>query len=633
MNNFFSVTAATLKGHEITFKQKQCRVHRNGELVATGHCTNHVWYIDSMSEQVDVCVNLKTDTKVDDLTLWHQRLGHVNEKRLKSAVNKRLINGVDCINGDLPFCEACVQGKQARKPFKGSHEVQTTGKLQLVHSDVCGPMSVSSVGGSRYFVSFTDDFTRYCRGYFMKQKSEVFEKFKQYEAEVTNTTGQNIKTLRTDNGGKYTSTEFKTYLRKRGICHELSCPHTPQQNGVSERLNRTLQEMGLSQLLHSALPRCFWADALATACYVRNRLPVCPLNVSPHEKWYGKKPSVKHSRVFGCVAYALKPDVERKKMSAKSEKMRFIGYPFGTKGYRLYDEQKRRVVVRRDVVFNKADFGKQQSVVDPADSSITESLKDNSVSVDSSSAEEPASEHVDESGDPQMSTQPIRSSRQTKRPERYGEWVEYTKLHSVTEATDQTILHRLYYANICEPQTIDEALRTPEAAEWKKAADEEMKALAAMNVWKLVPLPEGKKPVGCRWVFKVKNKPDGTIERFKARVVAKGYSQKPGLDFSETFAPVVRLNTLRSLLAFAVKKKLIIHQMDVNTAFLNGDLEDEVYMEQPPGYISKGQENLVCHLQRSLYGLKQAPRCWNSTFCKHMRELGFTQLQSDFLYF
>jgi len=403
MNNFFSVTAATLKGHEITFKQKQCRVHRNGELVVTGHCTNHVWYIDSMSEQVDVCVNLKTDTKVDDLTLWHQRLGHVNEKRLKSAVNKRLINGVDCINGDLPFCEVCVQGKQARKPFKGSHEVQTTGKLQLVHSDVCGPMSVSSVGGSRYFVSFTDDFTRYCRVYFIKHKSEVFEKFKQYEAEVTNTTGQNIKTLRTDNGGKYTSTEFKTYLRKRGIRHELSCPHTPQQNGVSERLNRTLQEMGLSQLLHSALPRCFWADALATACYVRNRLPVCPLNVSPHEKWYGKKPSVKHMRVFGCVAYALKPDVERKKMSAKSEKMRFIGYPFGTKGYRLYDEQKRRVVVRRDVVFNEADFGKQQSVVDPADSSITESLKDNSVSVDSSSAEEPASEHVVESGDPQMS--------------------------------------------------------------------------------------------------------------------------------------------------------------------------------------------------------------------------------------
>jgi len=634
VNNFFSVTAATLKGHEIMFKEKQCRVHRNGELVVTGHCANHVWYIDCVSELDDACANLKTDMKVNDLILWHQRLGHVNEKRLKSAVTKHLINGVDCINGDLPFCEACVQGKQARKPFKGSCDVQTTAKLQLVHSDVCGPMSVSSVGGARYFVSFTDDFTRYSRVYFMKQKSEVFEKFKQYEAEVTNTTGQNIKTLRTDNGGEYTSAEFEAYLRKRGIRHELSCPHTPQQNGVSERLNRTLQEMGLSQLLHSALPRCFWADSLATACYVRNRLPVCPLNVSPHEKWYGKKPSVKHMRVFGCVAYALKPDGERKKMTAKSEKMRFIGYPFGTKGYRLYDEQKHRVVVRRDVVFNEADFGKQQPVVDPVDVRTTESSEDNSasrptISVGGSSAEEPVSGHVVESTEPHMSTELRRSNRQTKKPERYGEWVEYTKSHSLAEATDQRIQHCLYYANICEPQTIDEALRTPEAAEWKKAADDEMKALETMNAWKLVPLPEGKKPVGCRWVFKVKNRPDGAIERFKARLVAKGYSQKPGVDFSETFAPVVRLNTLRSLLAFAVKKKLIIHQMDVNTAFLNGHLEDEVYMEQPPGYVSEGQEDLVCHLQRSLYGLKQAPRCWNSIFCKHMRELGFTQLQSD----
>ena len=250
-----------------------------------------------------------------------------------------MINGVDNVNGKMPFCEACVQVKQTRKPFKGSYEVQTTGKLQIVHSDVCGPMSVALVGGAKYFVSFTDDFTRYCRVYFLKRKSEVFEKFKQYEAKVTTCTGQRIQTLRTDNGGKYTSAEFEAYLRSRGIRHDLTTPYTPQQNGVSQRLNRTLQEMGLSQLVHPEMPRCFWADALATTCYVRNRIPVCPLHVAPHEKWYGNKPSVKHMRVFGCIAYALKPSPERKKMRVKSEKMRFIGYPFGTKGYRLYDKK------------------------------------------------------------------------------------------------------------------------------------------------------------------------------------------------------------------------------------------------------------------------------------------------------
>ena len=630
VNNFFSVTAATLKGHAVTFKQKQCTIQKNGKLTATGHCANNVWYIDCSSACDDVCSKLKTDVNVNDLTLWHQRLGHVNEKRLKTAVNKHLITGVEYVNGDLPFCEACVQGKQTREPFKGSADVQSTEKLQLVHSDVCGPMSVASMGSAKYFVTFTDDFTRYCRVYFLKKKSEVFEKFKQYEAEVTNCSGKKIKTLRTDNGGEYTSTEFEAYLRKKGIRHEVSTPYTPQQNGVSERLNRSLQEMALSQLVHAELLKSFWADSLATACYVRNRLPVNPLNISPHEKWYGKKPNVKHVRVFGCIAYALKPNLERQKMTAKSDKMRFIGYPFGTKGYRLYDKQKHRVVVRRDVVFNETDFGKQRPVVDPG-------LKDNCVPCPAVSVNVPTGNPNVEGQQPvdhDVAESPVtgtrQSTRQVKKPDRYGEWIEENKFISCDTVTDdQKVQHCLYFHNICEPKTFDEALRTSEAEQWKEAANEEMKALETMNTWKLVPLPEGKKPVGCKWVFKVKNKPDGTVERFKARLVAKGYSQKPGIDFNETFAPVVRLNTLRSLLAYAVEKNLLIHQLDVNTAFLNGNLEEEVYMEQPPGYVTKGQEHLVCLLQRSLYGLKQSPRCWNATFCKYMKELGFTQLQSD----
>jgi len=135
--------------------------------------------------------------------------------------------------------------------------------------------------------------------------------------------------------------------------------------------------------------------------------------------------------------------------------------------------------------------------------------------------------------------------------------------------------------------------------------------------------------VSCKWVFKVKNKPDGSIDCFKARLVAKGYSQQPGIDYTETFASVVRLNSLRSLLAYAVSKKLLIHQIDVVTAFLNGTLAEEVYMEQPPGYVKKGQEDLVCYLQRSLYGLKQSSRCWNKTFTEYLKELKFVQLKAD----
>ena len=185
-----------------------------------------------------------------------------------------------CI-GKLPFCEACVQGKQTQKPFRGVSDVQTTETLQLIHSDVCGPMSVDSLENSRYFVTFTDDFSRFCHVYFLKRKSEVLTKFKEFHAEVTNLLGKRMKVLRTDNGGEYVSAEFEQYLKEHGIIHEVTTPYTPQQNGISERLNRTLQKLALSQILHASLPKCFWADSIATACYVRNRLPVCPLNVTP----------------------------------------------------------------------------------------------------------------------------------------------------------------------------------------------------------------------------------------------------------------------------------------------------------------------------------------------------------------
>ena len=164
--------------------------------------------------------------------------------------------------------------------------------------------------------------------------------------------------MRTNNGGEYCSYEYEQYLKRYGIRHEVTTSHTPQRNEVSERLNRNLQEMTLSQIAHAGLSKTFWADSVATACYIRNRLPVCPLNVSQYERWYDKKPNVKDMHVFGCVAYALKLGQERSKMDPKCEKMWFVGYPLNATGYRLYDEKRNRVIVRHDVVFNETDFDK-----------------------------------------------------------------------------------------------------------------------------------------------------------------------------------------------------------------------------------------------------------------------------------
>ena len=164
---------------------------------------------------------------------------------------------------------------------------------------------------------------------------------------------------------------------------------------------------------------------------------------------------------------------------------------------------------------------------------------------------------------------------------------------------------------------------------WKAAADAEYQSLIENKTWELVKLPDNRSVIGCKWIFKVKYGDQGQVERFKGRLVAKGYSQKYGIDYDETFSPVVRFDSIRALLAFAVQKKMLIHQMDVVAAFLHGDLEEDIYMEQPEGYVIPGKEDMVCKLKKSLYGLKQSPRCWNQAFTESLKSLNFTQSQAE----
>ena len=175
------------------------------------------------------------------------------------------------------------------------------------------------------------------------------------------------------------------------------------------------------------------------------------------------------------------------------------------------------------------------------------------------------------------------------------------------------------------PRNIEEAILYEH---WKIAVYDEMKALQNNNTWELTTLPDRKKPVGCKWVFTVKYKADGTVERYKARLVAKGYTQTYGIDYQETFSPVAKLNTIRILLSLAANLDWPLHQFDVKNTFLHGDLEEEVYMDIPPGFTGiKGK--MVCRLTKSLYGLKQSPRAWFGKFSLAMRKNGFSQSNSD----
>src|ERR1041385_7160348 len=250
-------------------------------------------------------------------------------------------------------CEACLMGKLTWTPFTG-HVERVTDLLERIHSDVCGPMSIPARGGYLYFVTFTDDLGRYGYIYLMKQKSETFEKFKEFQNEVENHRDKKIKFLRSDRGGEYLSHEFREHLIERGIVSQLTPPRTPQRNGVSERRNRTLLDMVRSMMSLTDLPLSFWGYALETAAFTLNMAPSKSVETTPYELWFGNKPKLSFLKVWGCDVYVkkLQPD----KLEPKAEKCIFIGYPKETIGYTFYHRSEGKIFVAKNGSFLEKEF-------------------------------------------------------------------------------------------------------------------------------------------------------------------------------------------------------------------------------------------------------------------------------------
>jgi transposase InsO family protein len=228
----------------------------------------------------------------NDAFLWHLRLGHINTKRIQRLVKDGLLGPLDF--NHYPVCESCLEGKMTKRPFSAKGH-RATDLLELVHTDVCGPMSTQARGGYEYFITFTDDYSRYGYVYLMRRKSESFEKFKEFRAEAEKQLGKHIRALRSDRGGEYFLGEFKDHLSEAGIVSQLTAPGTPQQNGVSERRNRTLLEMVRAMMSFATLPTSFWGYALETAAYLLNLVPSKSVSKVPFELWTGRKPSINMS--------------------------------------------------------------------------------------------------------------------------------------------------------------------------------------------------------------------------------------------------------------------------------------------------------------------------------------------------
>jgi transposase InsO family protein len=338
--NMFSVRALTKKGISVKFDGEKCAIMKGDDVVAAADAKQQLYEINCAYKAM-----LTGFAKNDNcLHTWHRHSGHRNPNSVKLLVKKSHVTGMhtDKCNERI-LCDTCIKGKMERLPFPKVSTTKTKSMLDLVHSDLCGPMETQTPSGKRYVLTLIDDFSRYCTMYLLAKKSEVSENVQDFVQNCMNKFGCKPKIIRSDKEGEYLSNELLSFFKKNGIKHQMTAPYSPQQNGVAERKNRSLIEMARCMLIDAGIPSQFWGEAVVTTNYLQNCLPTRAIEKTPFEKCHGEKPDVKHLQIFGFRVFMHIPNERRRKLDHKALEITFIGYSDGSKAYRLLDTATNRV--------------------------------------------------------------------------------------------------------------------------------------------------------------------------------------------------------------------------------------------------------------------------------------------------
>ena len=618
--SLFSVSQAASKGVVTKFDSKGCYLEKDGRLVGQGISQNGIFKL-MFSKIEDKAIAAMAAT--DKGSLWHQRLGHLGVASMMKMIQNKMVTGLNIHTCSIDFCGNCAIGKLAKTKFPKGSQRQTK-PLDIIHMDLCGPMEVPTPSNYRYFMVLVDDATRYTHVSLLKRKEEAFEQFKLFKVRAENFLSRKIKAIQSDGGGEFISNEFIQYCAKNGIQRRITNAHTPEQNGVAERMNRTLMETARTMLHAKELPKTLWGTAINTACYIRNRCPTSILNnKTPYEAWTNDKPDISHLKVYGSEAWVHIEKVNRQKWDPKAKRCRFIGYGTVTKGYLFvpWDSPSGPIITSRNATFNE--YGM------PANEEPSPPESDSDSEVDLTDEETEAELDDTDTVTNYFSEDSVDDEQVPSTTDEEEELVGTTLRRSGRIAREPAPEIAAYIATINdEPTSYNDAISCKDAKMWKDAMKEELKSLSNNGTWVETSLPKGRKAIGCKWVFKIKRDDSGNAIRYKARLVAKGYSQKEGIDYGEIFAPVAKYKTIRMLLGIAAKHNLTLGQLDVKTAFLNGILQEEIYMELPPGYTAE-TVGAVCKLVKSLYGLKQSPMEWNSVLDIFLLGIGFKPTIAD----
>lgn len=616
-DNLLSVRKITDAKGEVLFKKGSVEVRLDDKLVLAGKQETNGLFVVDLNNSVCKTKNQSSFLAIDETLNWHRKLGHLGIQNMRKL--KTMSKGMQFKDKmhDLS-CDVCIKAKHARNPFKG-HLPAATRALEILHIDVAGPVEEETYDGKRYFSVILDDFTHYCEVFLMSSKAEAANLIKNYIARVEKQKNEKVAKIKIDNGKEFFP--IKPYCLEKGIVIDATAPYSPAMNGRAERMIKTLSEKTRSLLFDSKVEKYLWGEALLVACHITNRSPTESLECTPIELWCGEKPDLNKLKIFGCDAYA-KTLTHLKKWDERSVKMIFVGY--NSNGYRLWDENRSRIVISRDVKFCEMPksvksegksqpisldlhFDESESELDECRENESENENENDSVVtenDIDSSYNPLHDNSSVTEEVALRNTPpqVRPRNNLKAPVRYG----------FSSDVDSIFL------------TYEQAVEGNDKIKWLGAIEKEKKAIEENKTWTYVDVQEadGRRILNSRWVLKIKN--DG---RYKARVVAKGFQQIEGIDFTDTYAPVVGTSSLRALIAIAAAKELDFVTFDVSSAFLYGDLDEDIYMYIPEGF--KQIKGKICKLQKSLYGLKQAPLKWNQKFTNALKLLGLKPLITE----
>ena len=506
--NLLSVSQALDTGNieSAVFTRTTCRfLSSDDDIIAEGYRHNGgLWQISTeFDENSVIAFNASEEKSLRTLQQWHEHLAYVNYHTIIDMVRKNILRTSSNVDSEIPTCNACIQGKMSRPPFKSSTSPPAPDSGHTTHADLIGPLETKSQQGYRYILTLVDDHSRFTTAFPIHHKSDAKFRILHYLKNLIER-GLQPRILRSDNGTEFFNSTLRRFMIKNGMQQQSSTRYSPQQNGVAERANRTLIEGARTLLIAHQMPKRLWPDALHIAVTSRNRVPHRKTGEIPHSLFlmtpliYDDFPS------FGQPCFVHIPDEKRKKLDAKAEEMRYLGPANGQKGARFFDNHG-RIIISRDykIIHSKI----QENYFSPV------------IAIDSINTNEEPTQSTPTTSE-QDQTARILPHRERKGPVRFAN--QHFSYSAVTSEFPTSLL---------DPATYDDALSSPHASNWQYAMDAEYQSLIDNGTWELRSLPKVKKAIGAKWVYKTKTDRDGNLTRFKARYVAKGFKQIQGIDF------------------------------------------------------------------------------------------------------